>query len=59
MLPQDRQHATVFARVGDDWAGPLVSGNTILDLPEIGISVPLAARYEGVSLQPSGGTVTG
>jgi hypothetical protein len=32
----------MFARVGDDWVGHIVSGNTILDLPEIGISVPPA-----------------
>jgi Uma2 family endonuclease len=48
MLAQDRQHATVFARVGDDWVGHIVSGNATLDMPEIGVLVPLAELYGGV-----------
>jgi Uma2 family endonuclease len=59
MLAQDRQQATVFARVGDDWVGHLVSGNAILEMPEISISVPLAELYEGVAFQQPGATVTG
>ena len=59
MLTQDRQHATLFARVGDDWVGHIVSGKATLDMPEIGISVPLTELYEGVDLQPPGATVTG
>jgi Uma2 family endonuclease len=30
MLAQDRQHATVFARVDNDWVGHIMSGNAIL-----------------------------
>jgi Uma2 family endonuclease len=59
MLAQDRQQATVFARVGDDWVGHLVSGNAILEMPEISISVQLAELYEGVAFQPPGATVIG
>jgi Uma2 family endonuclease len=53
MLAQDRQFATVFARVGDDWVGHIVSGAAILDMPEIGIEIPLTELYEGVSFEPS------
>jgi Uma2 family endonuclease len=49
MLEQDRQAATVFDRVGDDWAGHVVSGDVVLAMPEIGIELPLAELYEGVS----------
>ena len=59
MLAQDRQLATVFARVGDDWVGHIVSGNATLVMPEIGIEVPLQELYEGVSFEPSGGREAG
>jgi hypothetical protein len=49
MLEQDRQVVTVFARAGDDWGGHVVSGDTALAMPEIGIEVLLAELYEGVS----------
>jgi Uma2 family endonuclease len=49
MLEQDRQAATVFARVGGDWVGHIVSGDATLEMPEIGIEIPLAEFYEGVS----------
>ncbi len=52
MLAQDRQFATVFARVGDDWVGHIISGAAVLDMPEIGIEVPLAELYDGVSFEP-------
>lgn len=48
MLAQDRQLATVFERVGDDWVGHIMSGDDVLRMPEIGIEVPLAELYEGV-----------
>lgn len=59
MLTQDRQQATVFAREGGDWVGHIVSGNAMLDMPEIAISVPLAELYEGIPLQPAPGIVAG
>jgi Uma2 family endonuclease len=57
ILTQDRQQATVFARVGDDWIGHIVSGDAVLDMPEIDVSVPLAELYDGVSFEPQGAMV--
>ena len=51
MLEQDRQAATVFTRAADDWVGHIQSGDTVLDMPEIGISIPLAELYEGVTFE--------
>ena len=59
MLAQDRQQATVFARVGDDWVGHIVSGDGVLQMPEIGITVPLTELYEGISFEQPGPAVTG
>jgi Uma2 family endonuclease len=53
MLVQDRQRATVFARDGGDWVGHIVSGDAVLAMPEIGVEVPLAELYEGVSFEPA------
>jgi Uma2 family endonuclease len=52
MLEQDQQAATVFARNGDDWVGHVLSGDVVLDMPEIGISMTLAELYEGLELDP-------
>ena len=51
MLAQDRQQATVFARINSDWIGHIVSGNASLMMPEIGIEIPMAELYEGVSFE--------
>jgi Uma2 family endonuclease len=59
MLAQDRQQATVFARVGDDWLGHIVLGDGVLQMPEIGIMVPLAELYEGVSFPQPDASVVG
>jgi Uma2 family endonuclease len=59
MLAQDRQQATVFARVGDDWVGHIVSGDGVLQMPEIGITVPLTELYEGISFEQPSPAVTG
>jgi Uma2 family endonuclease len=53
MLAQDRQLATVFARAGDDWIGHIVSGGAVLRMPEIGIEIPMAELYEGMSFEHS------
>jgi hypothetical protein len=42
----------VFARAGDDRVGPIVSGDAILHMPEIGIEVTLAELCEGISFEP-------
>ena len=52
MLAQDRQRATVFARIGDDWVGHIVSGDAILAMPEIGIRSARGA-VQGVSFEPA------
>jgi Uma2 family endonuclease len=59
MLSQDDQRATVFARSGGDWVGHIVAGNVMLEMPEIGIAVPLAEQYEGVSFDGPGNTEAG
>ena len=52
MLEQSRRGVTVFSRDGGDWVGHVLFGDGELDLPEIGISVPLAELYEGVTFAP-------
>jgi Uma2 family endonuclease len=59
MLVQERQQATVFARVGNDWVGHIVSGDDVVEMPEIGISIPLTELYEGVSFPQPDASVTG
>jgi Uma2 family endonuclease len=48
MLAQDRQRATVFERIGDDWVGHIMSADAVLRMPEIGVEVPLAELYVDV-----------
>lgn len=48
MLEQDRIGATVFARTDDDWIGHVLLEGEILELPEIGVSLPLDELYEGL-----------
>lgn len=53
MLSQTVIGAAVFERRGPDWVGSLLTApGAVLDMPELGISVPLAAFYEGV-IDPS------
>jgi Uma2 family endonuclease len=49
MLEQDEPAATVFAREGERWVGTLLKGGANLPMPEIGIEIPLAEFYEGLS----------
>jgi len=49
MLEQDEPAATVFAREGDRWVGTLHKGDVILAMPEIGIEIPLAEFYDGLT----------
>jgi Uma2 family endonuclease len=49
MLEQAQMAATVFSRQGDDWVGRVVSGAAVLAMPEIGVELPLAELYEGVT----------
>jgi Uma2 family endonuclease len=50
ILEQDRQAAMVFSRDHGDWAGHVISGDTVLAMPEIGVSIALADLYAGVEL---------
>ena len=52
MLEQSRIGATVFARAADDWVGSVFLGDAMLEMPELGISIPLAEFYQGVELPP-------
>jgi Uma2 family endonuclease len=58
MLEQDEPAATVFAREGDRWVGTLIKGDGVLSMPEIGIEVPLAACYEGLTFAVDGQPAT-
>lgn len=51
MLEQDRQGATIFSRDGNDWVGHVVAGDAMLSMPEIGIELPLAELYDGVTFE--------
>jgi Uma2 family endonuclease len=53
VLQQTRLGATVFSRAGELWVAEPVEGESaMLDMPEIGISVPLAEIYADVPLAP-------
>ena len=52
ILPQDDIAASVFERVGEDWIGHVLGAEAVLEMPEIGIEVPLAELYRGVDLPP-------
>ena len=56
VLQQTRQAAIVFARRQDGWLSEIVSGaDAILDMPEIGIAIPLREAYENVQLPETPG----
>jgi Uma2 family endonuclease len=48
MLEQDGVSATVYARSGETWTHEILIADSILSLPEIGVSLPLAELYDGV-----------
>jgi Uma2 family endonuclease len=48
MLEQDAVGATVYARSGNAWTHEILVADSILALPEIAVSLPLAELYEGV-----------
>jgi len=54
MLEQTRRGATVFTRNGEDWAGHVVHGDGVLHLPAIGVHLPLADVYGGLTLPDAG-----
>ena len=46
LLEQDRVAATVLVRTTEGWAEE--QAGAVLDLPELGVALPLAAAYRGV-----------
>ncbi|MCO6415674.1 Uma2 family endonuclease [Siccirubricoccus sp. KC 17139] len=52
MLEQDRPAATIHAREGDRWMVSILVAGETLELPEIGISLPLEELYEEVPFPP-------
>jgi len=57
MLEQSGRGATVFSREGEDWVGHVLAGDRDLVLPEVGITLPMAELYEGVTFSPGPGEV--
>jgi Uma2 family endonuclease len=55
MLEQDAVGATVYARSGNAWTHEILVADSILALPEIAVSLPLAELYEGVVLEAEQG----
>jgi len=51
MLEQDGVSATVYARAQDGWSVLVLTDNDTRDMPEIGLSIPLAEFYEGLSFE--------
>ena len=50
ILEQDSIAATVFARSGADWTARALTDGDMLDLPEIGITLPLTDSYADLDL---------
>jgi len=48
ILEQAAPAATIYSRAGELWAADFVAGEADLALPEIGVTVPLAALYRDV-----------
>jgi len=48
VLSQNEIAGTMFERLGEDWVGHLLSPDSVLRMPEIGIELPLAELYEGI-----------
>ena len=53
MLEQDGVGATVYARAQDGWSVLVLKPGDTLDMPEIGLSIPLAEFYEGLLIRDS------
>ena len=49
LLRQDKIAGTMFERVGGEWIGHLLTSETTLRMPEIGIKLPLAELYTNVA----------
>jgi Uma2 family endonuclease len=56
ILAQDEIGGTMFVRSGETWLGHLLTPESILLMPEIGIEVPLAEFYVDVEFSPAPST---
>jgi Uma2 family endonuclease len=56
ILEQDRVGGTMFERIDGDWVGHILADDATLNMPEIGLGLPLAALYIDV---PCGETEAG
>lgn len=54
ILEQDTAAATVFSRAGNTWVSDVLVADGVLEMPEIGVTVPLSEIYEGVEFPPAG-----
>ena len=54
LLEQDQVLATVYARGAGGWTVDQPGAGAMLEMPEIGVSVPLSELYEGVALEAGG-----
>lgn len=53
LVAQDRIAIEVHTRRGEDWVvTSIVDPDALLEMPEIGVSIPIASFYEGVSFEP-------
>jgi Uma2 family endonuclease len=51
MLEQDRIGATVHVRAADGWSVIVLKDDDTLAIPEIGLAIPLAEFYEGLTFE--------
>ena len=55
MLEQSAAVASMFTRVDGSWTGAILGDDVTLDMPEIGIAIPLPSLYRGLGLSPEPG----
>jgi Uma2 family endonuclease len=54
MLEQDAIAAVVYVKTGEAWTHEIRVADSVLALPEIGVDLPLAELYDGLSVEPPG-----
>ncbi len=54
ILEQDRLGGAMYARTGNDWIYRSLTADSLLQMPEIGVELPLAELYDGVDLTEDG-----
>lgn len=48
LLEQTSRAVTVYSRQGESWTVDVLVDDAVLELPEVGVSVPLAELFEGI-----------